>query len=249
MEGTNSGTRYARAWGTAVGLFAGAIAAFSFVAPTFARLLGASGEAETTALVVMLAAWAIPAAYIILAAWLAKISAARAKALGMPAAIGVCIALLALANFPVSIATGALRSTDFAAGLLGKTLMPHAMIGAVIALATLSQLPAARKPRTGHHAVAYVLWHSLLVFLTAMGLGIVVCQIWLLALGFHGLIVLWSLVRALIYMEHVTLYPMLPLALFFAASIYFVWSNRNQSSASADAVQAKAGAEGVSQRE
>ncbi|HEV7321625.1 MAG TPA: hypothetical protein VGO04_23730 [Ensifer sp.] len=249
MEGTNSGTCCAQAWGTALGLFVGAIVAFSFVVPTFARLLGASGEAETGELVVMLAAWAIPAAYIMFAAWLAKISTARAKALGMPAAIGICIALLALANVPVGIVTGALRATDFAAGLLGKALVPHALIGAVIALVALSLLPGSRKPSMGHHAVAYALWSCVLVFLTAMGIGIVVCQIWLLALGLQGVIVFFSLVRTLVYIEHLTLYPMLPLALFVAASIYFVWGNRNQSSASAGAVQAKAGAEGLSQRE
>ncbi|MGF6255348.1 hypothetical protein [Ensifer sp. LBL] len=233
MNDTNDTVRYTRKSILCIGTLVGVTLVFPFAVRAFAHFQESSDPLETTIFVFLAAAYALPVIYLILAGCIAMIASERAEQVGMSPFVGIYVALLAFSDVPVGIAFsafGAMADTAvlYASRMLGIGLAPYLLIAAIAALITLGLLRERRRLLNERHARAYRLWFSLLVFLMVVG----VCNL----LGLASMLLLGSMSLAaivqmiLIPIKSITLYPVLPVAMFLTASAYLVYVSRERDS-------------------
>lgn len=168
-----------------------------------------------------------PVAYPILAVCLAAIAMPRARSVGMPAAIGICIALLAFAEIPADVLATIFRKPIAAEMVMRFPLVPSFMIAGITALVTLGLARELPRPMKEWGGAAYRLWAVLLVFITVIAIVRLLGPLSLLVLGSNGLSLLHVFQTIFALIANYTLHP-LALLLFIAASANLVICSRRQ---------------------
>ncbi len=213
--------------GLCLGLFIGFFLAFPYLVHGLVNVSGAAGTPAGPALAIVLAIYLKPVAYLIFAAAIAAIATARARSVGMPRKVGVCIALLVLADLPFGMVFGSHWGVSFATGLYMES-PPVSLLAAVIALVALGFVHESAGPMTVPYAAAYSFWVSLLILLTAIGLIGFMFHFWPLFFGIGGIGLLKLLRTVDTLLRLLTFYPSVPLAVFAAASVHLALRSRDQ---------------------
>lgn len=225
----NSISSSAYAWASAVRfvLFFALILAVSVAFSTLAEITG--GEIwRLSAIAAFLLGFCVkPLFYLGFAGSLARTSMRRAETVGMPGEIGIYIALLVMVDLPTVVLFGQHPSIAQSLGI-GPLQPPYSLGSATIAIIVLTVLREPAGVSRKRHGTVYGIWFCLMMFLLSMGLSRLLLALWPLQFGLYGAGLRSSLKSALAYLDQLTLYPLLPLSLFIAASIALVWTSRNR---------------------
>jgi hypothetical protein len=238
---TEGGWRYMRAWGIWLALLIGFFLALPYLVYWLVHALGANGSPAAGMLAVVLAVYSKAIAWVIFAAAIAAVCAARTKAIGMPRKVAASITLLVLADIPFGLMFDPGWITAFAVRL-SLVPTPASLLAAVIALVALAFIREPTEPRPERYGKAYRLWAALLAFFATIGFMGLLSHFWLLFFGMKGLGLRNLLQTIDTSLRFLTLYPSVPLLLFAAASIHLCLSSREQGGGRADAPQSGGGA-------
>jgi hypothetical protein len=217
-----TGFQFGRGFLVRLGIFVLITLAFPFFVASVIELSGARNVGGASgAVALVLGAYLKPLIYLLFVCSMFRISRNRARSMGISGWIGICILLLILGDISFGMTFGSFWAVGFSLGVMSVSV-PGSLLAALIACATLSFLPEFEEPMEARTENLYVLWKGFLFVLLGFALVSILPSLWLLVFGLSGRGVISLLMKAVMYLKMVVLYPFLPLIGFAIVSALLV---------------------------